>query len=457
MYQALFSGQNISFDELLVFRENQHQQLVEFQRDNPGVVVDYHLNIPGQKKHFPLGKMVFQEGLARFFALMNTYKVPVFKFEVSSHTGGFRALFCLEGSEFQIKQYLIRLEEQDQLARLFDFDVFSSANALISRSDLGRIPRPCLICDESAVVCRRESYHSPHEIFREVEKIMITWLDKRIQNLIAQTVVQALLSEVLVTPKPGLVDQANPGAHDDMDTSHFINSATSLWSFFEACAQLGQNILLSQHDLFFELRQLGLLAEQTMQCATGGVNTHQGAIFSLGILASAAARLLKCDGVIHEKRLYRLSSEIARGVLMDYHPLEVVSGQIKGARQEAINGFPSVSKVGLPALRHYLKQGDSQNDALSKTLIHLMAVVDDQNIVRRSDDKIMAEIQAQAKHIICQGNSIEMIKEFDRKLIQMNLSPGGSADLLAVTFFINLISQPRNCWHKFFQIGSALS
>ena len=107
----------------------------------------------------------------------------------------------------------------------------------------------------------------------------------------ARTALKSLLYEVSVTPKPGLVDRDNPGAHGDMDYYSFIDSAAALAPYFSRCAALGRDSLCEPGEVLTRLRPLGLEAEEAMKQATGGANTHKGLIFSLGILCAAAGRL----------------------------------------------------------------------------------------------------------------------------------------------------------------------
>ena len=139
----------------------------------------------------------------------------------------------------------------------------------------------------SARVCARSRRHSAEELARRTREIIVDHFQTKRASRIAELAERALLCELAVTPKPGLVDMETNGAHEDMDRFTFVRSACALRPCFERCARLGMENR-STEETFFRLRREGLLAEETMLAATGGVNTHKGAIFSLGLLCCAA-------------------------------------------------------------------------------------------------------------------------------------------------------------------------
>jgi triphosphoribosyl-dephospho-CoA synthase len=86
------------------------------------------------------------------------------------------------------------------------------------------------------------------------------------------------------------------------------------------------------------------------------------------------------------------------------------------------------------------------NDILVQTLLHLMSVNEDSNIVARHDLEMLEWVRQYAEQVINYGGmltpkGIEMVKEMDSEFIRKNISPGGSADLLAVTVMFDFLSQ----------------
>ena len=190
---------------------------------------------------------------------------------------------------------------------------------------------------------------------------------------------------------------------------------------------------------------LGLAAEADMRAATGGVNTHKGAIFSLGLLCAAAgarpereawtpeALCARCATVAGETLRAELARIDAQNAQTAGERLYAHSG-LTGARGEAALGFPSVRNAGLPALLEALRAGASINDAGVAALLRLIAVSQDTNLVKRSSMAARAEL---LKRLCAPPNDpIALSESLDLEFIRRGISPGGSADLLAVTFFL---------------------
>lgn len=252
---------------------------------------------------------------------------------------------------------------------------------------------------------------------------------------IAALAKQALEREVLLTPKPGLVDAANTGAHDDMDKDTFLRSAAALEPWLQRMAERGKASLAeTPEQLLTALRPMGMEAETEMYAATGGVNTHKGALFSLGLLCAAAGRLTAQKQPLSIENLCHLCAQMTAGItrremnLQDTHGLKAhaVYGA-KGVRGEAESGFESVRVLALPQL--------SQSDGAYRALLALIAAVWDTNVLHRAGEEGLIWLQSRAKAILSDF-SISALKQLDRECIEKNISPGGCADLLAIAFFL---------------------
>lgn len=279
-------------------------------------------------------------------------------------------------------------------------------------------------------------------------------------DTIRRNAVTSLLYEVSATPKPGLVDRLNQGAHKDMDFFSFMASSAALSPFFYQCALKGTEFKennLRLGILFEALRPVGLVAEKAMLMATGGVNTHKGLIFSLGtICAAAAVCYMKgktekpsteeiCDTVslmtqgICTRELDSLEKkhDLTHGekIYMKYGA--------RGIRGEVENGFPTVRNCSLPVLTKMISLNRySINDILVQTLLHLIAVNEDTNILARQDKDTLDYVRNYAGMALEAGGILtpegrEMVDKMDRDFIVKNISPGGSADLLAVTVMLD--------------------
>ena len=261
---------------------------------------------------------------------------------------------------------------------------------------------------------------------------------------------EAMLAEVSATPKPGLVDRNNSGAHRDMSFFTLMKSAAALRSCFDDFAHAG-SAADSPSEMFPALRKIGIAAEHDMFTATGGINTHKGEIFSLGVLSGCAGYLASRGQDLSAESILSLAGEVCAGLCeSDFaqtrkkSPESLTKGErvyleygISGIRGEAESGYPVVKNAGLPALRKYLADGLSINDALAFALIHIMAANFDTNIISRHDLAAAQEVMSLAEGLIADGLSIEKIRRLDDDFIARNISPSGSADLLAVTYFVH--------------------
>jgi triphosphoribosyl-dephospho-CoA synthase len=263
---------------------------------------------------------------------------------------------------------------------------------------------------------------------------------------------QALLTEVMLTPKPGLVDQRNSGAHRDMNLQTFLASARAIepwWSRFvalgHACAHM------PARDFLPLARPAGVLCEQAMFGATGGINTHKGAIFSLGLLCSAAGRLLGKGVELDRERICSEVAQICVGLVdrdLTGEQTPTTAGErsfrrygITGARGEAASGYAMVRTVALPVYDCVRRQGFSESVVLLQVLLHLLAVNEDTNLISRGGLDGLNYVRDYASKLLREGGvltqeGLTKLKAFDDELIARHLSPGGSADLLAITWFL---------------------
>ena len=345
------------------------------------------------------------------------------------------------------------------MGRLLDIDVIKSDGGKIARTEIGLPPRKCLLCGEDAPVCARSRAHTVSELFERTHQIIDEHFGKQFALKTAQQAQRALLYEVAVTPKPGLVDRANAGAHTDMDVFTFIDSACALREYFETCAQIGLDFRRKNpQECFDALRTPGLLAEQAMKQATGGVNTNKSAIFSLCIYCAALG--MGYDGEksdtttaferCAEMTRARMAQELERIAAEEAHTFgEAIykKSRIGGVRAEAASGFAAVREASLPRLHAALEAGLNLNDAGLCALVSLMARTQDTNAVRRGGEKLAQRMRESASALdariagdLAEGRlsyHMEAIRQalarWDESMSEKRISPGGCADLLALT------------------------
>ncbi|MFL9903963.1 triphosphoribosyl-dephospho-CoA synthase [Paraburkholderia fungorum] len=258
-------------------------------------------------------------------------------------------------------------------------------------------------------------------------------------------VVEALIDEVTLAPKPGLVDIRSCGAHHDLDWKLMCASALALQPTFVELARAGIETqpLLALRE---RIGAIGRVGEARMLDATGGVNTHRGAIWALGLLVTGAAREL---ADLAPEAIAARAGSIAR--VQDRHAPALTGNKgeqacldynVCGARGQAQAGFPHVVDVALPELVRSRIRGDSETAARLNALLAVMASLDDTCVLARGGPDALAEMQDGARRVLEQGGAAALagrrqLKALDRRLVELHVSPGGAADLLAAALFLD--------------------
>ena len=255
--------------------------------------------------------------------------------------------------------------------------------------------------------------------------------------------IASLHAELVCAPKPGLVTPFDTGSHDDMDAATFMRSLFSLRGYFAAIAHAG-----ARQASLGELQQLGISAEGAMSRATGGINTHRGAIFSLGLLVAGAASLraqhlsTAAEAVCGEVASRWGATILAAPVDCMSHGQRVAQRHgAQGARGEAARGFPSLREIAIPALRQALHATPDRNAAMVQTLMTLVATTEDTNILHRGGAPGLALARRRSREFLDEGGIHAggwqaRLASIGRVFESLRLSPGGSADLLACAWFL---------------------
>ncbi len=271
---------------------------------------------------------------------------------------------------------------------------------------------------------------------------------------VAKLATKALLYEVSISPKAGLVSRLSNGSHKDMDFYTFIDSALSLSHYFSECFIYGQENNFGSPDFFKNLRNLGKAAEKEMFKATSGINTHKGTIFSMGILISVLASYLKETNKIDLKILSEKIKDMCTTLLNELETINNFSTygekafkkyHLTGARGLAISGYDIVLLDGINKLKEFTKILDFETSCIL-LLFYYISILDDTNIVNRTNFETLKEVQILCKNLYEENKkflSKEKIKKEMSNLndifIEKNISAGGSADLLILTIFIYFI------------------
>jgi len=261
---------------------------------------------------------------------------------------------------------------------------------------------------------------------------------------------RALLKEVELTPKPGLVDKINNGSHKDMDIETFYASSRAIKPFVGRFFDYGKKALHVEPKLFFEnLRCMGRECEKEMFSATKGVNTHKGAIFSFAVICSCMGRVFAKDGCLELSKLQDEIKDICRGLVkkdLAQSELFETSGaklyketKMAGIRDEAEGGYRTVFQRSLPFYRK-MKNFHGEDKALKLTLLFIMSITTDSTLFARGGVYGMEFVKEKSKELLEKVDILNLdseLMEFDRVLIEKNLSAGGSADLLCLTWFLS--------------------
>lgn len=271
--------------------------------------------------------------------------------------------------------------------------------------------------------------------------------------IIAHLATQALQAELDTTPKPGLVDKDNNGAHRDMDYALMQRSIDTLHPYFVKLALLGCADALPTHT---SIRDIGMEAEKAMLSATNGVNTHKGALFSMGLAVVAAAHeereiAANEEQILKERNggedvLVSLQTTI-KALAASFPDTNGTHGSkakllskgttaIKGALDNAREGYEMLFAEWLPFYIERRKERDAYT--LHKTLLRIMCDLDDTNVIYRTDLATAEEVKQEARALL-DSFSKAALKDMDRHYTTRNISPGGAADMLSLTIFIGSI------------------
>ncbi|MBI9067902.1 MAG: triphosphoribosyl-dephospho-CoA synthase [Salinivirgaceae bacterium] len=352
-----------------------------------------------------------------------------------------------------IKEDLEAFEANHILGRLLDVDVFDVNQNPISSGK----KKACFLCDKPAIHCMHEGTHSVHELRAFINKQIQNYLElKRKTNIcrrLSALATQSILLEVSLPGKPGLVCPESQGSHTDMNYLTFISSSAAITTYFIDIAELAYAWDgIRNNQILQKLRSIGLQMEQAMLESTHGVNTQKGIIFLMGFSVFVATQVLKTqktfDTYLFRNLLGLLNKDIVSIELSNGWNKNTSHGEkcfntygkdyAGGIRQEIEQGLPTVFEYALPYMQELFADGFATSqqkvfhEKLLKVLIKIIAINNDTNILHRSDIQTLKELKEFAIKAMEFSETSYLMEYCKRK----NISPGGSADLLAITLFI---------------------
>jgi holo-ACP synthase/triphosphoribosyl-dephospho-CoA synthase len=426
--------------------------------------ISFNLNIPGYPKSSDLFNAFFQSCLTDLKRHLLSHRLHIVDDEEFVHVDEAGDFFIVplqlvEHEIDQVKEITEEFEQLHPLGRLLDVDVTDCFGNPVSSGK----SKLCFFCNEfSAIECMRNQTHTYEEMRNKIDVEISVFFSQRKKDRVVKDLsamaLKALLHEVSLSPKPGLVDRLSNGSHTDMDFATFINSSAVLSVYFKDIAEFAYSF--NENNIkkaLPTLRNIGMQMEEDMFRETLGVNTHKGAIFLLGFSLFACSYLIARDrftygsfvGLIKElngnlvekelgKRLY--SKNKTHGEVC----FEKYGSKGKGIRGEIQAGLPSVFEHAIPVLDSHLGKLDHLTDkVLNKGLTHallaLIAYNDDSNILFRKGEEVLARLKTLAKNAFDAYGSNDYQSEYQTLIDyceEKHISPGGSADLLAVSLFI---------------------
>ncbi|HEY6767743.1 MAG TPA: triphosphoribosyl-dephospho-CoA synthase [Candidatus Sulfotelmatobacter sp.] len=267
---------------------------------------------------------------------------------------------------------------------------------------------------------------------------------------LAELARQALVAEVELTPKPGLVDRRGAGAHSDLSLDLMRQSAAAIAPYFEAMGDSAQSMPFDR-GLRTEVAAIGRAAESAMLQATNGSNAHKGAIWILGLLVTAASRGIDLNpaAIAQDAAFLARLPDRAQPQLLSHGEMVRARYGATGARGEAFAGFPHVLHVGLPTLRAERNRARTETNSRLWALLNIMARLEDTCVLYRGGAEGLAIVQKGASDALLAGGPGSVAGELamlrlDQELLIRKISPGGAADLLAATLFLDALEQGQN-------------
>ena len=441
--------------EILEARERRVARQQELLGRYGGPLISFTMNIAGPVKDSPLIRRAFGAGCRQLKAALESAALPVRCWEEECSAVGCQLYCAVEGDPLAVKRICAGIEDASSLGRLFDMDVLHTDGTKLDREQVGGGDRSCIVCGAPGRGCASRRIHTVAQLQEATRRIMTDYFAAADEKSVAELAAGALTDEVNTTPKPGLVDRANSGSHGDMDVGTFERSIAALAPYWERCAQIGRETAgQTLEETFALLRRAGLEAEEAMLRATGGVNTHKGAVFTLGTVCGAIGRLWRPEAPCRDvdRILKECAAMTAAAVEADWARLaetpahKLTVGQrlyremgLPGIRGEVAGGLPGVAGTALPAFRGALDTGRSRNDAGAIALLYLIARGTDTNMIARGGPETARAAEEEVRELLKRDPMppMEEIARLDRDFIRKNLSPGGCADLLAVTYFLH--------------------
>ena len=386
-------------NKILADREKKDNIIKSYLNDYQ--VVTLKANIPGTNKNIKEAFIIIEI----FDKIIGKYK-PLKKDYFDSFDGPY--IIYLFNKEKNLKKQMIKIESQNKLSRLVDIDVYLNESHSLNRSK----PRTCYMCNQNALICSRMQSHTTDELLNHISKVTSSYLKRLVKKMINK----AMLQELNLHPKFGLVTPLTNGSHKDMDYNLMLNAKNAILDDLTDMFMLGYQSNLPLNELFIQTRKIGLKADKHMFKATNNINAYQGLIFSLGLFLVNLGKALKDNLTLND--VYENIKEMSKCFIHE--------GNF-GARKQAAEGYQIIQDL----LINY----DLSKMNTLDTLIYFINNLDDTVLLRRcKDNKLLRKIKEDFKKL--DSSKRLLINQVNNDCINNNLSFGGCADLLVVSIFV---------------------
>lgn len=409
-------------NNILIAREKKYQFIKQFI--NNYQVITLKANIVGENKKIKEAYIL----LSYFDIKINKHCINKYIFD--DYDGPMIIYLCQKNK--CLKETMVLYEENDELGRFVDIDVYFNDSKSISRNTL----RKCYLCDNYAFVCGRVRNHTVEQLNNYLCEQTLTYLLKHLE----QAIDESIMAELNLHPKFGLVTPYTNGSHKDMNYNLMIKAKEAIIPYFKKMFLVGYNSN-DLSNIFTNIKLIGIEAEQAMLKETNGVNAYKGLIFALGLIVASLS--IKLSNIKEKTTYFKYSSLMTKDILKEYNEGEQTSGkiafnqyQLKGARHQAYFGFKDVQMI----INKYSLEDDQSK---IKALCDLIINIDDTVLFKRCNYDYQKYINVKNMFKQYLDNKLD-INELNKYCIDDNLSFGGSADLLIVSVFVKKINKIFN-------------
>ncbi len=430
--------------KILEDREKRIEKVREVLREEKKLVITIKSNICGNEKNIKETNVLLSYFISE---VKRQFKVREYRKHYSYDGNYYIVVLENEKDEKHVKEELIKLENC-KVGRLIDIDLYKDGFRSISRLELGFEKRKCLICNGDYNVCSKEKKHTVEEIIAKSKSIVQEFLIDEIKSIAKNS----LMEEVEADPKFGLVTRKSSGRHENMDIDTFKKSILNLEKSIEQYLKEGFKI---DKNSFKKLRVIGINAEKRMLEATNDVNTHKGAIFILGILLPSVL-----NTIYNGKEFEEIKNKVQMltvDIFEDFKNIESKEKLTYGEKvykKYGINGIRGETHRGLPiafeGVEKFSNYEGNKNDLVINILLFVMERLDDTVILHRNDINMLEYVKDVGKEINKLGGyetdiGKKLTFKYTKKFIELNISPGGSAD---ITMSILLLLKIKERFYK---------